>query len=158
MCLSCVVSLVSDQDLTTVRLLAETTKKAAELACAIAVEGRIVALGALLMVAAEKIVEWSVEILDTDSGSMEKMTIFECVVREALSMGGGAKAPSKTAKTSCFDESENAEKKKLILCEIELLQIFGAVAQSSRTDKRVTSPLILAVRVSRTFFFNKKLA
>lgn len=134
------------------RLLIEKTKEAAEVACAKAVEGCIVALGALLVVAPEKVDEWSIHIRDTDSGSMEKMTICECVVREALSLGR-AKTQSKTAENSCCTESKNAEKRKLMLCEIELLLLFGAVAQTSCTDKKVISLLIRAVQVSNVFLF-----
>ncbi|KAF3444784.1 hypothetical protein FNV43_RR14477 [Rhamnella rubrinervis] len=134
-----------EKDLTSVRLLTENTKEAAEVACAKAVEGRIVALGALLLVAPEKVNEWSIHICDTDSGSMAKMSICECVVREALSLGH-EKTPSKRAKNYCSTESEKAKKRKLMLCEIELLLLFGAAAQTSCTDKKVTSLLIRAVQ------------
>ncbi|XP_015879390.4 uncharacterized protein LOC107415561 isoform X2 [Ziziphus jujuba] len=139
------VTILGQKDLTTVRLLAEKTKEIAEVAFAKAVEGRIVALGALLMVAAEKINESVLEFRDTDSGSKEKMTIYECVLREAMSLDS-ATAPSEMAKHSCSTDSENAKKRKLLLREIELLQLAGVVAHSSCTDKKVTSLLIRAVQ------------
>lgn len=141
------------------RLLTEKTKEVAEVAFAKAVEGRIVALGALLIVTAEKINESVLEFRDTVSGTKEKMSIYECVLQEALSLGSAA-TPTKTAKHSCSTESQNAKKRKLLLREIELLQLFGVVAQISCTDKKVTSPLIRAVQVSNVFlllfFFREK--
>lgn len=133
------------------RLLSEKTKEIGQVAYANAVEGRIVALAALLIVAAEKISETVLELRDNDSASKEKVTLYECVVREALSLVG-PKTPLRAAKpTSTATESDNSEKRRLLLLEIELLQLFGAVAENGSTDKKVMSPLIRAAQVSPAF-------
>lgn len=142
--------------MTTIRLLGDKTKETAEVACAKAIEGRIVALAALLVVAAEKINESILEFRDTDSGSKEKMTIYECVIREALSLGratSSLKTPKGTS--SPGSGSEDSRKRKLLLSGIELLQLFGVVAQI-RTDKKVKtpSPLVQAVVVWTKFLFS----
>ncbi|BFG26698.1 hypothetical protein CerSpe_129720 [Prunus speciosa] len=138
---------LGEKDLTTVRLLSEKTKEIGQVAYANAVEGRIVALAALLIVAAEKISETVLELRDNDSASKEKVTLYECVVREALSLVGPT-TPLRAAKpTSTATESDNSEKRRLLLLEIELLQLFGAVAENGSTDKKVMSPLIRAAQV-----------
>ncbi|XP_062106663.1 uncharacterized protein LOC133818003 [Humulus lupulus] len=133
------VVFLGEKDLNTIRLICEKTKDAAEVARAKAVEGRVVALAAILVVAAEKINESILEFRDTDSGSKEKMTIYECVIREALSLGRA---------TSSVKESEDSQKRKLLLSEIELLQLFGVIAQSRCTEKKpkTPSPLVQAVQ------------
>lgn len=138
------------QDLTTVRLLSEKTKELGDVAYANAVEGRIVALAALLAVAAEKVNEAVLELRDADSGSKEKVTIYECVIREALSLAPSTTPLRAAKRTSTTTESDDAEKRRILLLEIELLQLFGAVAFSSGTDKKVMSPLIRAAQVSPT--------
>ncbi|CAN6702536.1 unnamed protein product [Malus baccata var. baccata] len=141
------VVVLGEKDLTTVRLLSEKTKELGDVAYANAVEGRIVALAALLTVAAEKVNEAVLELRDADSGSKEKVTIYECVIREALSLAP-SNTPLRAAKrTSTATESDDAEKRRILLHEIELLQLFGAVALSSGTDKKVMSPLIRAAQV-----------
>lgn len=131
------------------KLLSEKTKEAAEVAYANAVNGRIVPLAALLVVAASKINEAVVEVSCTNS--KEKATVYEGVVRKALSLGpetaslGGAEVVE-------GDGDVAAERRKLLLREIELLQLFGAVACSSSgscTDKKVTSLLIRAAQVRK---------
>ncbi|KAK3212719.1 hypothetical protein Dsin_017425 [Dipteronia sinensis] len=137
------VFMLSDKDLTTVKLLSEKTKEIDEVAYAIAIGGRIVALATLLIVAAEKVNESILVLHDSEIGSKAKTTIYECVIREALSMGRAA-TPLRAVKQTCAPmKSQSAEKRKLLLCEIELLQLFGSVAC---TDKKVTSPLILATQ------------
>ncbi|KAK7852020.1 heterogeneous nuclear ribonucleoprotein 1 [Quercus suber] len=136
--------LLSEKDLTAVKLLSEKTKEAAEVAYANAVNGRIVPLAALLVVAASKINEAVVEV--SCNNSKEKATVYEGVVRKALSLG------PETASLGGDEVVEGdgdvaAERRKLLLREIELLQLFGAVACSSSgscTDKRVTSLLLRA--------------
>lgn len=143
--------LVPLQDLTTVRLLSGKTKAIAEVAYANAVQGRIVPLAALLIVAPEKVNEGVLELRDADSGSKENTTIYEGVIREALSLGRQT-TTSRAAKRSCSPTlGEKAERRKLLLREIELLQLFGAVASSGSTDRRVTSPLIRACQVRIAF-------
>lgn len=127
------------------------------MAYANAVGGRITALAALLVVAADKVNESILVLHDSDLGAKEKTTIYECVIREALALGRATKTtppPLRGVKRHCtLTTSESAEKRKLLLCEIELLQLFGAVAHGSCTDKKVASPLILATQVKRFFSF-----
>ncbi|KAL5739040.1 hypothetical protein ACOSP7_027966 [Xanthoceras sorbifolium] len=137
------VFMLSEKDLTTVKLLSEKTKEINEVAYATAIGGRIVALAALLVVAAEKVNESILVLHDAEMGSKEKTTIYEGVIKEALSLGRAA-TPLRAVKLSCAPtKSQAAEKRRLLLCEIELLQLFGAVAC---TDKKVTPPLILATQ------------
>lgn len=126
------------------RLLSGKTKEIGQVAYANAVEGRIVALAALLIVAAEKISETVLELRDNDSASKEKVTLYECVVLEALSLVRPTTPLTAT-------ENDNSEKRRLLLLEIELLQLFGAVAESGCTDKKLTTPLIRAAQVSPAF-------
>lgn len=133
--------------MTTVRLLSEKTKEIAEVAYSIAMEGRIIQLAALLIVAPEKVNESVLELRDAESGSKEKMTIYEAMIREALSLGREMTTLRVAKGTSTPTEVENAERRKLLLREIELLQLFGAVASSGFTEKRVRSPLISACQV-----------
>lgn len=134
--------------MTTVKLLSEKTKEIDEVAYASAVGGRVVELAALLMVAAESVNSSLLVLHDADSGCKEETTIYECVIREALSLGRTTTPCLRAAKRSSVPtKSESAKKRKLLLCEIELLQLFGAVSYRSCTDKKVTSPLILAAQV-----------
>ncbi|KAF8390214.1 hypothetical protein HHK36_024737 [Tetracentron sinense] len=135
---------LSERDLSSVRILAENTKETTEVAYRSAMEGQIISLAALLMVAAEK-VNTSILVLRTDggSGSKETSTIYECVIREALSLGQWPS--SRAVRRLCTSSNvENTEKRRLLLREIELLQQFGAVAQTTSPHKRVTSSLIRA--------------
>lgn len=137
--------------MTAVRLLSEKTKEIAEVAYANSVQGRIVPLAALLIVAPEKVNEGVLELRDADTGSKEKTTVYEGVIREALSLGRQP-TTSRAAKRSCSpSQGENAERRKLLLREIELLHLFGAIASSGSTDRRETSPLILACQVRIAF-------
>ncbi len=131
--------------MTTVRLLSEKTNGIAELAYVNAVEGRIVPLAVLLVVAAEKVNEEMVLELGGGGGfNKEKMTIYEGVIRKTLHE---TTASSRAVNLTCRTEEEVAKRRKLLLREIELLQLFGAVACSGCTDKKVTSPLIRASQV-----------
>lgn len=116
-------------------------------------EGRVIALAALLVVAADK-VNASILVLqsDGDLSSKEKTSIYECVVKEALSLGRTETSKS----TTCKWKSEEVEKRALLLCEMELLQLFGAVAHNSCTERKVTSPLIRAAQVS--LLYNNKVS
>lgn len=134
------------------KLLSERTKAIAEVAHSIAMAGKVVALAALLVVAAEKVNESMVVIRDAYSGSKEKDTIYQCVIREALSVGRrDTSPPSRTAKKNCTlpTKVESDRKRKLLLCEIELLHMFGAgdVSQNGGGNNKLTSSLILAIKV-----------
>lgn len=128
------------------RLLCDKTKEIAEVAYAYAVQGRVAAFTALLIVAAEKVNVSVLELRDSESDSKEKVTIYECLVREALAVGGSTTPLRAAKRTSTATESGNLEKKKVLLREIELLQLFGAVGHSGGADKKVTTPLIRAAR------------
>ncbi|KAL4600685.1 hypothetical protein ACB092_11G216100 [Castanea dentata] len=142
--------LLSEKDLTAVKLLSEKTKELAEVAYANAVNGRIVPLAALLVVAASKINEAVVEV--SCNNSKEKATVYEGVVRKALSLAPETASLGGAEVVVEGDGDVAAERRKLLLREIELLQLFGAVACSSSsssgscTDKKVTSLLIRAVQ------------
>lgn len=123
-------------------MLAEKTRNLVEVAYVSALDGRIVSLAALLTVAADK-VNASIMVLRRDVGSKEMTTIYECVIREALSLGPTGSS-SRAARRLCTNSNE---KRKLMLCEIELLQLFGAVVHSGCSDRKVTSPLIRASQV-----------
>lgn len=112
-----------------------------------AMEGRVVSLAALLMVAAEK-VNVTVLVLKPDNvfGIKETTTIYECVIRETLSLGQDETLSSGAAKWS---RSDTSEKRKFLLCQIELLQLFGAVSKSCYGDRKIISPLIPAIQVRR---------
>ncbi|GAB2287926.1 hypothetical protein Dimus_022278 [Dionaea muscipula] len=138
---------LSDKDLTAIKLLAEKTREIVDVAYAVAMKGRVVTLGALLMVAADKVNTSVLEMrTEADLGSKEKQTVYDCVIREALSLkqlsiqGTVFKG---IKRTSTLTDIENEALRRLLLCEIELLQFFGAVASSS-AEKKATSPLILA--------------
>ncbi|KAK9271739.1 hypothetical protein L1049_002102 [Liquidambar formosana] len=138
--------LLNQKDLTSVRLLTEKTKDIAEVAYAIAIEGRVVSLAALLMVAAGKVTSSIVVVrADVDLGSKEKTTIYDCVIKETMLLGRVATS-STAGERHCAStkSSESAEKRKRLLCEVELFQLFGAVSQSDCTDKKLTPLLIRA--------------
>ncbi|GLU11097.1 hypothetical protein SLE2022_278660 [Rubroshorea leprosula] len=140
------VVLLSEKDLTTVKLLTEKTKEIDQVAYAVAIGGKIAALAVLLIVAADKVNQSTIVLHDADSGSKEKATIYECVIGETLSLGRDL-SPGRAAKRTCTPtKSEAAEKRKLLLREIELLHLFDAVAQTSSLEKKPTSPLILAIK------------
>lgn len=125
-----------EKNLSTVRLLAEKTKEAAKVAYRCAMEGRVISLGAMLMVAAATINESILEVrTDADLGTKEKVTIYDCVVREALSLGRTITKPPPIA--------ENSEKRKALLREIELLQAFGAGAAAHGGSNRKAVSLLL---------------
>ncbi|KAK9012578.1 hypothetical protein V6N11_040623 [Hibiscus sabdariffa] len=138
------VVLLGEKDLTAVKLLSERTKAIGEVAYSAAMGGKIVALAALLLVASEKVNEAVVVLRDAYSGSKEKETVYQCVIREALSSGLRDTSPSRTV-TSPSRVGPDM-KRKLLLCEIELLQLFGADAHNSCGEKKMTSPLIRAIK------------
>lgn len=123
------------QNLCAVRLLAEKTKEIGQVAYSIAINGQAVSLAALLMVASEKVLLPIVGILSNgDLGSKEKITIYDCLMNEAF--------------TWTDDSAENVSmKRKQLLCEMELCQLFGAAPQRSLGEKKAASPLIFAIQV-----------
>nr|XP_011457712.1 PREDICTED: uncharacterized protein LOC101313355 [Fragaria vesca subsp. vesca] len=139
---------ISEKQLRTVKLLSEKTKEIADVAYAYAVKGRVASLTALLIVAADKLIDSVVEWPDSKSQFKEKLTIYECLIRKALTLGGRATPPLRAAKrASTATEGENSERRKLLLREIELLQLFGAVAQKNGGgDNNLTPPLIRAAQ------------
>ncbi|XP_062020652.1 uncharacterized protein LOC133737033 [Rosa rugosa] len=65
----------------------------AEVAYSYAVQGRVASLTALLIVAAEKVIDSVLELRNSKSGCKEKLTIYECLIREALALGGSTTTP-----------------------------------------------------------------
>ncbi|PIA25957.1 hypothetical protein AQUCO_10200019v1 [Aquilegia coerulea] len=107
-------------------------------------DGDIVSLAALLMVIPEKVMA-SIMVLRPDGGlaSKEKTTIYECLIREAMYIGQKEGSPKASKRTELLS---NSERRRFLLCEIELLQFFGAtfLQRPSTPDRRVISPLIRA--------------
>ncbi|XP_004288779.1 PREDICTED: uncharacterized protein LOC101313355 [Fragaria vesca subsp. vesca] len=73
---------ISEKQLRTVKLLSEKTKEIADVAYAYAVKGRVASLTALLIVAADKLIDSVVEWPDSKSQFKEKLTIYECLIRK----------------------------------------------------------------------------
>ncbi|KAJ4823929.1 hypothetical protein Tsubulata_009763 [Turnera subulata] len=139
---------LSEKDLTVLKLLVDKTKQINEVIHARAIQGRVVELAALLLVAAGRVNDSIVFLQEGDSESKEKATVFERVVKEAILLGNGTPSSKKAAskKRQCvLSERERAEKRKLLLSEIELLQLFGAVSWTVSADhRRWTPPLVRA--------------
>lgn len=128
------------QDLGAIRVLAEKTKDIGEVAYTMAIQGRVEALAALLMVAAER-VNGSVLELRTNTGlAVEKTTVYSCVIKEAVSI-----FVARQGKHGI--DSGGAERRKILLREMELLHFFGASPYRGSVEKKATSPLILASQV-----------
>lgn len=134
------------------RLLGDRTKEITDVAYAHGIEGQVVSFAALLMVAEEK-VKGSIMVLhDAESGCKEKTTIYESLIREALALGREDSTSVRIAKrTRNPTKAECIEKRKLLLCEIELLQLSGSMSPCGCIDRKVTSPLILATQVRMAF-------
>jgi hypothetical protein len=64
-----------------------------------------------------------------------------------LALGGPTPSLRAAKRVTVLSESERAEKRKLLLYEIELLQLFGAVGLGCCTDRKLPSPLIHAAQV-----------
>ncbi|KAK4757678.1 hypothetical protein SAY87_018979 [Trapa incisa] len=137
---------LSQKDLTAVRLLSEKTKEIAEVAYAQGIEVRVVSFAALLMVADDKLKESIMALHDADSGCKEKTTIYERLIWEALALGREDTTSIRVKRACSPTKLECSEKRKLLLCEIELLQLFGSTFPSRCVDRKVTSPLILATQ------------
>ncbi|KAJ8775072.1 hypothetical protein K2173_020076 [Erythroxylum novogranatense] len=144
LCIEDLVVQLNEKDLTTVKLLSEKTKELDQVAYGCAMGGRVVDLAILIKVAAERIKDMLLVLHETDSGSKQETTIYEFVIREALALGQTASSLRAVKKNSSPSRSKSAEKRKLLLREIELLQLFDVVPQNGYTDKKAASPLILA--------------
>ncbi|KAF5199827.1 serine/threonine-protein phosphatase 6 regulatory ankyrin repeat subunit [Thalictrum thalictroides] len=135
---------LSEMDLSVVKMLTEKTRDIADIAYSSAMEGDIVSLAALLMVIPEKVMA-SIMVLRPDGGlaSKETTTIYECLIREAMYLGQKEGSPKASKGTGLLSKSE---RRRFLLCEIEVLQFFGAtfLQRSSAPDRRVISPLIRA--------------
>ncbi|KAL5731876.1 hypothetical protein ACHQM5_004563 [Ranunculus cassubicifolius] len=125
-------------------MLAENTRGIAEVAYASALEGGVVSLAALLMVVPDKLTE-SFTVLRPDGSlaSQETTTIYNGLIKEALSLGQNEGSVKRWKWSGLLT---SIEQRKLLLLEIELLQLFGAAVLqwSSNTDRRPLSPLIRA--------------
>ena len=136
------------QDLGPIKALSEKTKEVGEVAYTFAIEGRVAALAALLMVAAEKVNGSVLEVRTKTDLAAEKMTVYGGVVKEAVSIYIGTRGKQKAvqvSKNGIHDGEE--ERRKVLLREMELLHFFGASPNNSFVDKKVTSPLIIASQV-----------
>ncbi|KAK3136830.1 hypothetical protein QOZ80_5BG0443110 [Eleusine coracana subsp. coracana] len=119
------------KDLTAVRLLAEKTRVLGELAYRYAMEGRVPALAMLLLVVEEKISGLVSVVIE---GVRTKRSIYNSIVDEALSLGD---APAR----------DGNERRKALLCEIQLLNQFGSASWRAQNDKRTLVPLLRAAKV-----------
>jgi hypothetical protein len=119
------------QDLKAVKLLAEKTRVVGELAYRYAMEGCVPALAMLLLVVEEKI---SGPVSVVIEGVRTKISIYNSIVDEALSMGD---APAR----------DDTERRKALLCEIQLLNQFGSASCWDHNDKRTLTPLLRAAKV-----------
>ncbi|CAK7355483.1 unnamed protein product [Dovyalis caffra] len=137
---------ISEMDLTTLKLLSENTKEIGDVAFKIAEAGRVVELAALLVVAAAKINELILSVYDADLGYKKKTTIYEAVIRGALALGRPPPSLRAAKRVTVLSERERAEKRKLLLCEIDLLQLFGAVDLIRCTERKSPSPLVRAAQ------------
>ncbi|CAO2816288.1 unnamed protein product [Amaranthus hypochondriacus] len=136
---------LSEKDLGAIKVLSEKTKEVGEVAYTFSIEGRVAALAALLMVAAEKVNGSVLEVRTNTDLAAEKMTVYGGVVKEAVSIYIGTRSKQKSvqvSKNGIHDVEE--ERRKVLLREMELLHFFGASPNNSFGDKKVTSPLIIA--------------
>uniref|UniRef100_A0A7N0UZ88 Uncharacterized protein n=1 Tax=Kalanchoe fedtschenkoi TaxID=63787 RepID=A0A7N0UZ88_KALFE len=151
---------LNQKNLTAVRLLAEKTKDIGEVAHSLAINGQAVSLAALLMVASEKVL---LPLMGNgnngDLGTKERMTIYDCLMKEALALGrqedssllSWSTLPSKTLQ--CINDTDSStesvtRRRKLLLYEMELCQLFGAEPENSLGDKKAASPLIYAIQAA----------
>jgi hypothetical protein len=102
-----------------------------ELAYRYAMEGRVPPFALLLMVVEEKISGLLSVVIE---GIRTKRSIYNSIVDEALSMGD---APA----------HDGNERRKALLCEIQMLNQFGSVSWGDQNDKRTLPPLLRAAKV-----------
>ncbi|KAL2898586.1 Ankyrin repeat and SOCS box protein 3 [Bienertia sinuspersici] len=125
--------------------LSEKTKDTGEVAYTLAIEGRVAALTALLMVAAEKVNGSVLEVRTNTDLAPEKTSVYNCVIREAVSIYIGNRGKHRLVQESKSGVDDDGEdKRKVLLKEMELLHFFGASANGGCLDKKATSPLIIA--------------
>nr|XP_045084485.1 serine/threonine-protein phosphatase 6 regulatory ankyrin repeat subunit C-like [Aegilops tauschii subsp. strangulata] len=123
---------LQQKDLNAVRLLAEKTREVGEVAYRYAMEGRVAALAMLLLVAEERISAMVSVVID---GVRTKRSIYNSVVDEVLSIG----------EASARDGNEM--RRKALLCEIQLLNQFGATSwRDQKVDRRSLPPLLRAAK------------
>jgi hypothetical protein len=122
-----------------VRLLAEKTREVGEVAYRYAMEGRVAALAMLLLVAENKI---SATVSVVIEGVRTKRSIYNSVVDEVLSVGDAS-------------ARDGNERRKALLCEIQLLNQFGASSwRDLNIDRRTLPPLLRAAKVLMIMLFN----
>jgi hypothetical protein len=122
-----------------VRLLAEKTREVGEVAYRYAMEGRVAALAMLLLVAENKI---SATVSVVIEGVRTKRSIYNFVVDEVLSVGDAS-------------ARDGNERRKALLCEIQLLNQFGASSwRDLNIDRRTLPPLLRAAKVLMIMLFN----
>ncbi|CAI0453381.1 unnamed protein product [Linum tenue] len=113
-----------------------------------AVGGHVVDLAILLAVAPERVNK----LIFIDSVTKEKATIYECVVKEAVTTLGQLAGTTKSLIASepgcALTNEELGEKRKLLLCIIKLLQLFGVTGENEKNsnDKKRIPPLIRAAK------------
>jgi len=105
-----------------------------ELAYRYAMEGSVPALAMLLLVVEEKI---SSQVSVVIEGVRTKRSIYNSIVDEALSMGDAS-------------ARDGNERRKALLCEIQLLNQFGSASWRDHNDRRTLPPLLRAAEVPLT--------
>ncbi|CAL1392119.1 unnamed protein product [Linum trigynum] len=139
---------LSGKDLTSVTLLCEKTKEMNDVVYKSAVGGHVVDLAILLAVAPERVNK----LIFIDSVTKEKATIYECVVKEAVTTLGQLAGTTKSLIASepgcALTNEELGEKRKLLLCIIKLLQLFGVTGENEKNsnDKKRIPSLIRAAK------------
>ncbi|KQJ86193.1 uncharacterized protein LOC100836820 isoform X2 [Brachypodium distachyon] len=123
---------LEQMDLNAVKLLAQKTREVGEVAYRYAMEGRVAALAMLLLVVEDKISSTVSVVID---GVRTKRSIYNSVVDEVLSMGDAS-------------ARDGNDRRKALLCEIQLLNQFGASSWRDRNaDRRILPPLLRAAKV-----------
>ncbi|CAM0949441.1 unnamed protein product [Alopecurus aequalis] len=126
-----VLAYLQQKDLKSVRLLAEKTREIGEVAYRYAMEGRVTQLAMLLLVAEDKISATVSVVID---GVRTKRSIYNSLVDEVLSIGDAL-------------AKDGNERRKALLCEIQLLNQFGASSWKDRNiDRRTLPPLLRAAK------------
>ncbi|KAL9247717.1 hypothetical protein vseg_021119 [Gypsophila vaccaria] len=140
--------ILSEKDLGTISILSEKTAEIAEVAYAIAMEGRVAALAALLMVAADKVTGSVLVVRNHSELTAERTTVYSCVIKEAVSIFSLSREKHKGREEIDHNTYQGVgvrERRKLLLREIELLHFFGASHKNSGCmSKKTVSSLMLA--------------
>ncbi|KAK9741147.1 hypothetical protein RND81_03G085100 [Saponaria officinalis] len=108
-------------------------------------QGRMAALAALLMVAADKVTGSVLVVRNRSELAAEKTTVYSCVIKEAVSIFSQSREQYKGVEEidhNTYHSIEAKERRMLLLREIELLHFFGA--SHNCKSKKAVSPLILA--------------